>query len=758
MATARNNVTEISRFSREHRNGSGLGRTPLDDCREMAVLGLKSALAEDLEQIKQRLLLQAEKAVGMDLYHLYMDTLELVRDHRDTIEGGFRKYFLQGFNTTSRRDSGRSRRDVKASELSLVEPDDLEQSLAAGTLANAINNACVEELFGLDKRIGMLINDPDMVHGDNPLGPEVIADALNDALDDLEPPMKARLLLVSQLSKGLPERVRDVYRDINQHLVSKNILPTIRVGLKRSEAYSAPVGAPAPQVGRDIFSVLRQLLGGGGVSADAGIAPIAGPAMPGTPAAGALPSGPVPANDFMHDLNLLQRGQLDVATRIGLEMAALEDGRINVLHGLRSAPMVNSLPALDAMTLDIVAMVFDYVLDDSRIPDAMKALIGRLQIPVLKVAMLDKSFFSQKSQPARKLLDTLAEAAIGWDAEEGHEGGLYRKVEELVGRILDQFEDRVEIFEEVLNELQSFLAEERREAAEATAASVKAIMHREAAGVSQQAAHAEVQSSLVGRVVPPVIIAFLITQWQRMLADVHQKAGGESATWKGAVSVMNDLIWSVAPKLDADERRKLVDMLPGLLRRLDEGIDYLGMPQAERDAFFSDLVKCHAEAVRAGLLDEGEVANVMSIPGMEQDIPMLSGSVDFEPVEAVAEESSEEETREVIEELAAEPEVAESAAVADEYYGEPTLDMLKRGSWIAYYQENGEEMRAKLSWVSPMKSIYLFTNRHGQRAISINAEGLEAKLQDGSVRLLSDAPLMDRAVDNLMERLQRNAA
>jgi hypothetical protein len=87
----------------------------------------------------------------------------------------------------------------------------------------------------------------------------------------------------------------------------------------------------------------------------------------------------------------------------------------------------SQLGPIDVMTLDIVALLFDFILDDQRIPDALKALIGRLQIPVLKVAMLDKDFFSHKTHPARLLLDALAAAAFGWDASEGHEGGLYLK-------------------------------------------------------------------------------------------------------------------------------------------------------------------------------------------------------------------------------------------------------------------------------------------------------------------------------------------
>jgi hypothetical protein len=784
METARNNVTQISQFSRDRRSSGG-GRTPLDDCREISVLGLKNALGESLEQVKLQLLPMVEKAMGLEMYHLYMDTLELIRDRREEIENAFRTHYLQRFNQECRREANRVRKHTNATELSLLAPDDLEESLAAGTLANAIHNACVEELFGLDKRIGMLINDPDLVQGDNPLGPEVISESLMAALEPMDVAMKSRLLVVSQLSKHLPERIKEIYRDINQQLVKKNVLPTIRVGLRRSSQAPSmpqmPGGSALPNAeggaGGDVFAMLQQLMGIGGAAGGSvamPVMPILGPAMPGEPAATGSGSAVAGAavmqpGAFLQALSQLQRGRAEAAIQAGLDAAVLSSGQVNILHDLRNGSMAGNMNSLDAMTLDIVAMVFDYILDDNRIPDAIKALIGRLQIPMLKVAMLDKSFFSQKNHPARRLLDALADAAIGWDADEGHEGGLYRKIDQLVEDVLERFEDRIEVFTESLDDLNAFLAEERREVAQAVVPSVQAIKSREQADISRQIAHDEVQSGLVGHLVPAVISRFLSENWQHMLADIHQKVGTENPTWKGAVDTMSDLIWSVEPKTNPDNRKRLVGMLPGLLKRLDEGITYLGMTQDERDGFFASLVKCHAEAVRAGLLDEGEVMAPVAVEMPEDtDIPVLTESADFEPVEPVAEEVAE--APELIEELVAGEEHGNFEEITIGSLGwdandlevpidaETELSRLKRGSWIEYVQEDGSNVRAKLSWVSPLKGIYLFTNRLGQRAISISAEGLLTKLNNGEARVLNDIPLMDRAVDSLMERLQRHAA
>ena len=84
-----------------------------------------------------------------------------------------------------------------------------------------------------------------------------------------------------------------------------------------------------------------------------------------------------------------------------------------MLHALKGTSLTSQMGQMDTVTLDIVAMLFDQIFGDPRIPAAMKALIGRLQIPMLKVAILDKSFFAKKAHPARHMLDTLGELSVG---------------------------------------------------------------------------------------------------------------------------------------------------------------------------------------------------------------------------------------------------------------------------------------------------------------------------------------------------------
>ncbi|WP_123632959.1 DUF1631 family protein, partial [Pseudomonas viridiflava] len=113
--------------------------------------------------------------------------------------------------------------------------------------------------------------------------------------------------------------------------------------------------------------------------------------------------------------------------------------------------------------INLIAMLFEFILDDRNLPPSLRALIGRLQIPMLKVAVIDKSFFSRGSHPARRLLNEIATAALGWGGRDDYQrDSLYLRVEQIVQRLLNDFVDDTAIFSELLADFLAFTSDERR--------------------------------------------------------------------------------------------------------------------------------------------------------------------------------------------------------------------------------------------------------------------------------------------------------
>lgn len=789
---AQKNIVMMSQFDRP-RSIPGTSMPVLNDCRDMAVSRLAQALTQMMDKAADDLFVLSEQATHYEMRNLYMEAMGVARDQRGLIEAGFKQSFIQDFNQEIRRDKRLQHElDLNASELSLVEPDDLEESLASSNIANSIHGDCAEELFGIEKRMGVLMHDPDLLQSNNPLGPEVIGNAFMKSLKALDCPVKVKLLLVNLFNKRMPRQIKGIYQLINQFLVDKGVLSKIRAGMKKQPAASEPAGiaptgqnmaAPTPSGEGGLFAALQQLLargiggagfgGGFGSSANAGVGDASAMPMAGGAQQAALPEQSMAV---VSSLTQLQHGQLDGLAGAGgaLDAAALANGRVNVLREIKSSPVARTMGHVDAMTLDIVAMLFDYILDDRRIPDAMKALIGRLQIPVLKVAMLDKAFFSQKSHPARKLLDRLAEVSIGWDETEGHEGGFYQAVDELIQRILNEFDDKVGIFAEVLDNLESYLAEEKKRTDERTGLSAQVVHQREQNELSRIMAHDEVRRRIHKPHMPEVIRSFLAGCWEPVLAAAYTQTGEDGASWNQAIATMDDLVWSVEPKIVPDERKKLIGLLPSLLKRLQDGMVQAGLPDAERDQFFARLVNCHAVVVKAGL-NAIEQEDVHQAGFVEQEIAAEeaaeaalhdAGPADFAEI-AVPPEQVEPDPV-FMQSLIADAEIeagwqtftigdanwqGEPAVASDDY--DAMVKRLKRGAWIEIEQDNGASTRVKLAWVSPLKGLFLFTNRLGERAVSITPEGLAEKFRNGLAHVIDDIALVDSAVNNLMERLKQ---
>ncbi len=785
--TVPNKVVSLSDYDRAKRpEGSGL----LVECRDMAADLLSKSLTKMLDRVDESLFELAENALSTEVRMLYLDARAKALAHRASIESEFRKNFVSGFNRSlTSADAGISygRSSGLSLELSLVDEDDLEASIAATDIAKKMKAKTGDELSALDCRIGELLHNPDLKEEDNPLGPQSIINAFKDACNQLESNVNVKLIILKQFDTLVADDISTVYQNLNKHLINRNVLPTIPPELLRRRGANPPVArpvqseqkqdaAPTPVVKpeasvnseMELFTTLQQLMSQNQ------------PEMPQTAGFSAAAGGAFPELNVgvMDMLTNLQRGDTAALVVDGssFDPETLSGGQVNVLHQLKQSPVGRAANQMDAMTIDIVAMLFDYIFDDRHIPDSLKALIGRLQIPVLKVAMLDKKFFSKKSHPARRLLDTLAHAALGWAAHADEQDRLQAKVEELVHRILANFEEDLSVFEEAQLQLEAFLKEEERLAQERAENSAQVIYDREWLEVAQSVAEDEIKKRLENNEMPTVIREFISAHWSNFLLATYVKEGADSDAWRAALQTMDDLIWSVAPKKAAEDRMRLVNMLPSMLKRLEQALESSATAKEVRERFFSELVHCHATAIKSGNLPPKAVEAVAP-PKVEVRFDISAPATsDIEqrlldelvPVEKLVEEKPASATNFELDLIASvnlrkpDDKAAEMQSLLAEKVvataGGDNFDQsaasLQRGSWVEFLMENGQSIKAKLAWISPLKNMYLFTNRQGLNAMSIKLSGLAAKFRNHSARIIEDEALVDRAVNNMLDTLK----
>ena len=515
---------------------------------------------------------------------------------------------------------------------------------------------------------------------------------------------------------------------------------------------------------------------------------------------GAEPAPIAGTNDLIRSLSEIQLQWLN-ATKPSAAMAAIQNfvpgqhnaTELNLLREIRSQGVTETASQVDAMTIDIVAMLFDFVFDDKSIPDTIKALIARLQIPVLKVAILDKSFFSKKTHPVRRLLDVLADASVAFPGEASREDPLYKKIETIVDRVHGEFDTDVAIFNSMVTEFEAFLKAREVANAEVIEQSARAMHDREKREMARLIAQAEVERHISEGDLPPPVVAMLKGPWSQLLERIYLRDSGRSARFVEANDTAEQLVWSVRPKVDADQRRDLITALPILLRRLQEGLDIATVDQEERKRFFSALVDCHAAAVKAGLRGES-VASLFSMSHNDhQVVPLFEKLIAEERARAETAKSSRtgiariqltdhgveiEEVNPALDghEVGVAPispsiVAAEQSASGDgqfEFSTESTSDLkpepaipppaLKRGTWVEFVRAGGVRIRAKLSWISPLKGVYLFTNPGATEALSIAPDALHRELEKGRARVIEESSLMDRAVDRMVTSLGNAAS
>jgi hypothetical protein len=711
-------------------------------CRDLALERMTLALGGMLDRLEDDLFELADKAVGRESQNTYLDARSQAREKRSLMEVTFRQHFVDCFNRKVRGDATAPAAGAEPAELALVEHEDLEQALAVREMSRKLGAACEGELNALSQRMGFLLERPELADDANPVSPATICAALKDACDQIEAGVKVRMALLRQLESYAEGALQGIYHDLNAHLVERRILPEVRAGVRRAAA-PAPVprrdtSAPSAAVNNgDLFGTLAQLLG----AASAAAGHPAAAAHPAAASPGALPSAALavpPAGaaaapqSFVAELTRMHREH-------GPQITAADEVLVNVVKGIRAAPQSASLGTVDAMTIDIVAMLFDFIFEDRHIPPSVKALLGRLQIPLLKVALLDKGFFSTRSHPARRLLD---ESAIGVDEANAADSAVLHLIETVVERVLTDFDTDLALFESLVLQVEAFIDERGVAETSVVERSARLIEERERVEIARLIAEDEVARRLEARPwVPLPVRTMLGATWADALARVQAVEGEGSPAWQALLATMEDLLWSVEPKVSADERKRLVTMLPGMLKSLTGGFARAGMPDEDRDAFLGALVDCHAGAVKSGLRGLAALPQVPP-PEVAEDPQIARERIPAGDIQV-------EEIR--LRTPRGKP------AVRNVFTRTGIWTNLQRGTWVEF--AGAPAMRARLTWISPNKGVYLFTNPLSTAAaVSISPEALAEQMRLGDARMLDDAPLTDRAVDSMLANLRDKTA
>jgi hypothetical protein len=393
------------------------------------------------------------------------------------------------------------------------------------------------------------------------------------------------------------------------------------------------------------------------------------------------------------------------------------------LPRLKASIPQGSLSRGDESTIDLLSKIFDTVFIDPNIPKEMRELIQFLQIPVLKAALADKNFFFEEAHPARRMINLLSSMGV---EQRSADDPLFQAMQRSVERVGNEADDTAGLFSAAVAELEDSIKAEEQFEVKAIAAPIQAALKQEKVVAATRSAKSAVAARVSSGEVVAVLETFLENKWTSVLTVAYSVEEDKPGAVGSATRTMDDLIWSVKPKITRDERKSLIAKLPGLLATLNQWLDIIKWQEAERLQFFAELAECHASIVRAPLDISAERQLEIAVEVAQQDA-----------------------VRRLEKDRAAQAAALAQADVEPDE-AEEMVDTLERGAWLAFTQSDGSVRKAKLAWVSPLKTLYIFSLGARQESFSLPVEKLVAGIRQAKVSVVLVDGVVERALSEAM--------
>ncbi len=723
--------------------------------RDKAAQQLRLALQTLFDNADDSLFEIADRATSNAEQNAFFEAMRDLRMKRRGIERSFLQQVFESFSKLNQYEIGKpAPQEASFESLALVQNDELEESVAIDTMVAKVMSRASQPLSHLTTRINVLVSKK-LDDKNNPLGPQQLCEYFLEACRSLGVEIKVKLIILKLFERYVLTDLEQLYAESNQILVAASVLPELQSAQPRRSSGRPAASGSSPSRSGAGFSEAPAYVDSGVQEAfgslQALLSELRGSALP----ARNLPSDAIPisSNDLMRLLSHLQSRAPQQVDEFDLQ-----DQLEQLLHRVSAKSGKSRVVGeVDEDVINLVSMLFEFILDDRTLPDSLKALIGRLQIPVLKVAVLDKTFFSRGSHPARRLLNEIASASMGWaDQDEVQRDSLYQKIEQIVARLLNDFVDDPAIFSELLADFLAFTGDERRRSELLEQRTRDAEEGRAKAEMARQEVEHALNQRLLGKTLPEVVVRLLQEAWSKVLLLTCLKHGTQSEQWQAALATMDDLIWSVAPHEDLESRARLLELVPSLLKNLRDGLVSAAFDPFSTSDFFTRLEALHVQTLQqlnkpAKTAPASEPLDLgSSAADQKLELPPREDPVN-EPASSAMVEVNEEivllapgETREH------EPEIN----LDDNDEALMQVDNLRVGSWVEFQEDEEHKLRCKLAAVIKPTGKYIFVNRTGMKVLEKTRMGLAIEFRRGAIRLLNDALLFDRALESVIGNLR----
>lgn len=715
--------------------------------------------------------------------------------------------------------------------LSLLDSSAFEDELRIDILTSRFRNEAEEQLRDLNIRVALLFEQDNIKERENPFRPYLLSRCIASAVEAMGLSVELATILTEQLAEELLAEVAGLYGRLNAHLAQHGIAAQLQLRIKKIPQQSpmpdevsedddvrqdsAP-DHPATDAGGNAASgqraqpmaqdspkgrveQLMQLVrsracasAGAPAAAGSGLPPagaakggwLAGTHIVGdalrkffsagsSPAAAAGSSGacqaaaPAATAGRAQLAGSIQR-LVKNSTPPSADMLGADGEVRNLIMEQRSSLSGMTSEVSEQMTIDIVAMLFEFILRDNEVPAEVRAQLGRLQFLVLKIAMLDPGLLTRKSHPARMLVNRIGSISLGLKQIDPSGVRVTAEICRIVETLLNDVTEDASLFSKMLDEFDEFIARELLASDVKVERAVHIMEKAENRTLRFARTSARIDEALSGIGIDPFLHQFLVNTWAHAIERAERTDVDGAKRFRRLIP---HLLWSILPKASGQDRALLLALLPTMLPVLCEGMALAGWGTEQQQPVLNWLVDAHAGAMRAHhpALPSMTLSAVQELfqtfidkPEAEPQRPLAHGKAELDSAfldEAIMELEAQLHKIDQLYDLGAgmhpqegaQEEAGQAAVPAQDTTEneQAVLERLRSGIAIEI-KLGGTPGRGRLNWVSPNTSN-LVLSIEGQDVPSIiSARLFRRMLANGHARFLEAAPLFERAVQSLL--------
>lgn len=679
----------------------------------------------------------------------YFDAMRELRLQKKHIAKEVLKGLVASFDKQIEGDARKSSQDIISSldDISLIDKDDMEIKVAVEGMVGRVRSASGNVLEELRHRYESVSVNSTLLSDQMPASPEIICEHFVQGMDSLDVSIRARLVILKLFEQHVLSNMASMYEEANTTFIKQGILPDLkpyeiqstRTASRQASSENTSTFIPvSSEMDSENVPTLTVSFGGslpidspnsqdlhGLLHSARNASTAAEPPV--------LALGHYAQQDIISSLSVVQAEHYQLINQ-GIDAGSL-DLRAELVNRLSAQNETSAtFREVDEDVIHLVSMLFEFILDDRQLQPAMKALIARLQIPILKVALLDRSFFSKGGHPARQLLNLIASAALGWTAPpEGKRDPLRHEIESIIETILNEFEDRVDLFSELLASFKVFVDKDERRRLLVERRISDAEQGKAANEAAQQQVHSTIKGLVGERALPDSTQALLQEGINRAMLLTLLKSGDNSEEWKELVLLAKQLIESVSPAtINENTRTNLLGMIPKLVTNVRRILKETAADEFVIDEWMSALESDHIKTL-------GRIQ--FQLTAQKEVLPPASQSKDLSS-------SNSDLTLDVVERADGKP---EQSSASDPLLSQ--VDKFTVGCWFELTVDERAE-RCKLAAVIKVTGKYIFVNRSGVKIAERSREELANDLRQGQIQVLNDGLLFDRALESVITSLR----